>query len=360
MPRPDMTDINSEETVPPTTFSDLSHSEQLRVLDQLTRAALPTHYGIDGTAAILELQRYEDNAVWRVTPDSDQSFVARLSSHDGRTADQQRSEMAWLESLAAAGKVTVPGPLTTLDGDCVVPITVPGQDQAATLALLHWVPGTAEPPYQQPGVAEQMGAATAHLHHNAATTELAVFDRPTWDYEMMLKGAALTDPDAGEHLSEAGRMTLRQVADRIVPAIAECDPAVHSRIHGDLHRENMIALPTGGVGIIDFDDCGWGSPILDIATVLSSIHRIAHTEPGAYARFAQAFLNGYTNVVGLPQGFDVLLEPYLLLRDVFVLNFVSTAMSNTAVAEWGPGRIARIIINMEAYLGGRQYPGALA
>lgn len=344
--------------MPPTTFSDLSHSDQLSVLEGLICAALPIHYGIPATAE-LELQQYEDNAVWRVTPvRSETSYVARLSIRDGRPADQQRSEMAWLERLAASGGVAVPGPVTTSSGDHVVPVTVPGHDQPATLALLHWVPGTAEPPYQQPGVAAQMGTATAHLHRNAATIDIPDFDRPTWDYEtIVLKGAALTDPAATANLGDHGRETLRAVADRVTQALAPTDAAEHTRIHGDLHRENMIALPSGGVGIIDFDDCGWGSPILDIATVLSSIHRIAHTTPGAYEKFAQHFLDGYAAVFPLPDDLDELLEPYLVLRDTFVLNFVSGALANASVAEWGHDRIAGIIANMDAFLGGQSYPG---
>ncbi|MET7769530.1 phosphotransferase [Nocardia sp. NPDC005366] len=208
----------------------------------------------------------------------------------------------------------------------------PGHDQSATLAVLHWVPGTAEPPYQQPGLAHQMGAATAHLHRNAATVEIPDFDRPTWDHEtILLEGAALTDRAATVHLQDHGRRTLRAVADRFTHALAGKDPLIHC----DLHRENMIALPTGGVGIIDFGDCGQRSPILDIATVLPSIHRIAHTIPGAYEKFAHDFLDGYAGIFALPADLNDLLEPYLVLRDCFVLNFVSGALSNASVAAWG-------------------------
>ncbi|WP_433195838.1 phosphotransferase enzyme family protein [Nocardia sp. CA-107356] len=347
--------------VPLTPFSDLDHNQQLDLLEQLTRAVLPEHYDIDGAELLMQLQQYEDNAVWRVTPAGGDSYVARLSIRDGRPAHQQRSEMRWLESIAAAHTVTVPEPIITRTGHYVVPVEVPGHDQPATLAVLHWVPGTAEPSYQQPGVAEDMGTATAYLHDNAATVQLADFDRPVWDVETILvKGAALTDVAAREQLGADGLATLREVADRIAPVLSDLAGADHTRIHGDLHRENMIALPDGGVGVIDFDDCGTGHPILDIATVLSSIHRIARAEPGAYDEFARRFLRGYTRVRPLPADFNALFEPYLLLRDTFVLNFVTTAITvNAAVAEWGPARIAGILANMRNYLAGQRYPGAL-
>jgi len=287
-----------------------------------------------------------------VTPPGNPSFVARLSVRDGRPAHQQRSEMRWLESLARAGTVAIPAPVTTRDGQYVVPVEVPGHDEPSTLAVLHWLPGTADPPYRRTTVAEDMGSATAHLHANAADVAMPDFDRPVWDAETILtKGHALTDPEAARQLGTDALAALREVADRITPALAGGSRSDRGRIHGDLHRENMIELPDGGVGIIDFDDSGTGHFILDIATVLSSIHRIARNEPGTYEDFAHAYRTGYTRVRPLPADFDRLLEPYLILRDAFVLNFVTTAAPlNDAVAQWGPGRISGILTNMQAYL----------
>ncbi|WP_326742729.1 phosphotransferase enzyme family protein [Streptomyces sp. NBC_01768] len=345
-----------------TSFLCLPHAAQLDLLEWQTRAALSKYYGLDGGAAQMEVQQYEDNAVWRVTPAGRSSFVARLSVRDGRPACQQFSEMRWLESLAASRTVAVPAPVTTTDGHYVVPLEVPGHDEPATLALLHWLPGTAEPPFRQPGVAREMGSVTAHLHEHAATVPLPEFDRPVWDAEtILLNGHALTDPVAQEQLDPEGAAALRKVAELIIPSLQEGGQGDRGRIHGDLHRENMILLPDGGIGLIDFDDCGTGHYLLDIATVLSSIHRIAQKELGAYKEFARAFLAGYAQVRPLPTDWARLLEPYLLLRDVFVLNYVTAAvLVNEAVANsWGPRRIAGIMASMQAYVEGHPYPGAL-
>jgi thiamine kinase-like enzyme len=88
----------------------------------------------------------------------------------------------------------------------------------------------------------------------------------------------------------------------------------------------MIAQP-GGVGIVDFDDCGNGHYLLDIATVLSCAHRSAHTQPGGYEDFAHAYLD--------------------------------RGPVNADVAARGPRRIAGSVVNMQAYLEGCSCPGAL-
>ncbi|MET8411156.1 phosphotransferase [Streptomyces sp. NPDC005195] len=340
---------------------DLSHAEQLTVLEALMRTTLSDHYGLDGAAARVELQQYEDNAVWRITPVGEaSSFVARLSVRDGRPEPQQRSEMRWLESLAASHTVAVPEPVTTTAGSYVVLMDVPGHDEPATLALLHWLPGTAEPPYNQRGIAHEMGIATAHLHQHAVTVEMPDFDRPNWNETTILHhGHALSGPGGPEQLGADGTATLRKIIELITPALQQGTPRDRGRVHGDLHRENMIALPGSGVGLIDFDDCGTGHYLIDIATVLSSIHRIAQKVPGAYEEFARAYLAGYTQIRPLPDDWTRLLEPYLLLRDAFILNFVTAAAANADVASWGPRRITGIVANMQAYLEGHPYPGAL-
>lgn len=83
--------------------------------------------------------------------------------------------------------------------------------------------------------------------------------------------------------------------------------------------------------------------------------------PALHEEFARAFLSGYTQVRPSPTNSARLLEPYLLLRDAFILNFITTAAPvNADVASWGPRRISGIVANMQAYVEGRPYPGTSA
>lgn len=340
-------------------FLQLPYAVQLDQLERLARTALTEHYGLDGAAVRMEVQQYEDNAVWRVTTPGTGALVARLSIRDGRAASQQRSEMRWLESIAAARTVAVPKPVATVDSQYVVPIDVAGHDEPATLALLHWLPGTAEPRCCEAALVQKIGSATAQLHQNSATVSLPEWDRPVWDAETtFLNGHVLGNPAARDQVGANGTATLRRVAELIAPALHEGGATDRGRIHADLHRGNIIALPDGGIGFIDFDDCGTGHYMLDIATALSSIYRTTQKEPGAYESLAHAFLAGYARIRALPGDIERLLEPYLLLRDAIILNFVTAAVPvNASVAAWGPGRIAGIVASMQKYLGGKPYPG---
>ncbi|MFF2403444.1 phosphotransferase [Streptomyces goshikiensis] len=151
---------------------------------------------------------------------------------------------------------------------------------------------------------------------------------------MLDRGYALTHPDH-PLLGANGAAVLRAVAERIHARgpIPERDRGL---IHGDLHRENMLLTPNGSIAVIDFDDCGLGAYTLDIATVLSSIHRLCRNDSEAYADFAYRFLTAYEKIRPLPESMDRF-EDFLLLRDTFIVNFV-TSSTNTEVATWGPRR----------------------
>ncbi|MGW0925860.1 hypothetical protein ACWD3J_43550 [Streptomyces sp. NPDC002755] len=214
----------------PTFTHDLTRAAQLDLRETLTRAALTEHYGLDGEAATVEVQQYEDNAVWRITPsDRDSSFVARLSVRDGRPAHQQRSEMRWLESLAAARTAAVPEPLATTSGHYVVP------SRSRTTTNRPPSPCCTGSPAHQSRPTDNRASPPPTCQH-AATVPLPEFDRPVWDAEtILLNGPALTSPSVHEQLGAAGTATLRKVTELITPALQEGGPGDRGRIHGDLH-----------------------------------------------------------------------------------------------------------------------------
>ncbi|MEU8942677.1 phosphotransferase [Streptomyces goshikiensis] len=334
-------------------FEDLPRDIQLAAMENAARTTLANRYGI--TPGAFTLQQYEDNCVYRIETDTGPHTV-RMSVRDGRPPHHQASELAWLDSLARAHTVTAPRPLTTTDGTFITETIVEGLGPS-TVAIFEWVPGHAEPPFREPGIAEGMGAVTAQLHHHAQTTALPDnFARPTWDAADILdRGYALTHPDH-PLLGANGAAVLRAVAERI-HAHGPLPERDRGLIHGDLHRENMLLTPNGSIAVIDFDDCGLGAYTLDIATVLSSIHRLCRNDSEAYADFAHRFLTAYEKIRPLPESMDRF-EDFLLLRDAFIVNFV-TSSTNTEVATWGPRRVAGLIAQMQAHLAGDTYPGTL-
>ena len=95
---------------------------------------------------------------------------------------------------------------------------------------------------------------------------------------------------------------------------------------GTLPFDNVL-VHRGGVRIIDFDDCGFGYFLYDIAALLD---RIEWRED--YPRLRTAMLEGYREQRSLSANHEALLDLFLLVRWAFLgIAFLSAP-------EYAPGR----------------------
>jgi Ser/Thr protein kinase RdoA (MazF antagonist) len=94
-------------------------------------------------------------------------------------------------------------------------------------------------------------------------------------------------------------------------------------IHADLHLDNALFW-RDDVRVIDFDDCGFGYWLYDIAVSLWELR-----DRDDYEQFRVALINGYTQHRPLPPGGLAHLDDFIAARDVaFGLWFAGTAQVN--------------------------------
>ncbi|MGH3717950.1 MAG: phosphotransferase enzyme family protein [Pseudonocardiaceae bacterium] len=332
----------------------LSRSSQLRQLRGVALNAL-REYGIEPQG--MRLMRYEDNAVYRVDA-VDERYSLRLSLRGGRSVEEQKSELFWLERIIEDGAVSVPIPVRTSAGELVGEIGSRLLAEPATFVSFRWIPGRDNPSYGDVGIAEALGQVTARLHVHADIIKCPTgFTRPSWGVaDLFDNGPAVNGEQACAMLGPEGVEVIRAVGAQIRQTL----PPMGSDwglIHADLHRENLIVTNGGTIAVIDFDDCGYGYYMLDIATVLSSVHRQVADDSAAYRVFASRYLDGYQQVRPLSPSFGRL-ENFLIMRDMVIVNFV-THSKNPTVGAWGPGRVRGIVEQLRRYVDGEPYAGAL-
>jgi Ser/Thr protein kinase RdoA (MazF antagonist) len=68
-------------------------------------------------------------------------------------------------------------------------------------------------------------------------------------------------------------------------------PDVFGLIHSDLHQENYL-FHRGRVRAIDFDDCGWGHFVYDLAVTLSELQHLPTPRPSGPGCFADTAPSG--------------------------------------------------------------------
>ena len=315
-------------------YDQLTRLGRIRRLRNLAEKALDA-YALTG--ARLNFQHYEGNLVFRINassiPDphyiSDPAYVPRrynLRIHTSSNIEGIRGETIWLNALRSQTGMTLPEPLPNHDGELFTTLNIPGSPQK-TVSLLRWVDGRVLSEGFRPHHFHAVGEMIAHLHNfSAQWTPPPNFTRPEWDWQGQMGGehfrqpldeiiAAIPDRFREAFLEVSGKT--KQVMDQLGKS-----SQVYGLIHSDLYPENIL-FKSGQALPIDFEDCGYGYWIWDIATALCLW---PWTEDWTWMR--DALFDGYLKVRTIPQEQIDLLDLFMaaqyatmvLWATVFILN----------------------------------------
>ncbi|MCC6008841.1 MAG: phosphotransferase [Rhodobacteraceae bacterium] len=269
-----------------------------------------------GPADVVRLIKDRENAVFEVRLATGVRAALRLHRSGYQSTDAIRSELWWMGALADRG-FPAPRPLPAAGG-----VLVAEREGERAASLLEWVEGA---PIGAGGVAlvgtpgeiaqrhRALGALVARLH--AVTDRLARpawFTRPAWDADAFLGAEPFWGPfwrNPALSRSEAELLLQARATARQALSELEASGADMGLIHADLLRENVMQRPDGSLALIDFDDCGPGFRLYDLATALSQ----SVGEPGLADR-AEALLEGYAADRAPGAGAAAALPLLLMLR----------------------------------------------
>jgi len=277
----------------------------------LERALLS--YGLGG-APVTRLGG-ADNTNFRVdTPE--QSYVLRLRTSGRLDEGMVASELAWLSRLKSDTPLTLPEPVANLEGELVTRVSTGGD--AALCTLITWMEGSIPPTVDAltPNQLSDMGALMARLHLHARRLDLPkAFERPTYD-EAHFRGrlevlVTALERAAPKHVDLSD---FRTQANHVISRFTELEsaPEGYGLIHADFHSGNYL-LSNDGVRIIDFDRCGFGFYLFDLALALMELGK----EQRSF------FLKGYGTVAPLPIDYQALLQTFLCLAYLDNLGFLA-------------------------------------
>lgn len=310
-------------------------SQEGRTLETVARTALRA-WDISANCRLTLLKRRE-NAVLEVDILDKPTYVLRVHRRGYHSDAALRSELAWMISLTEQG-IPTPRVVPTLSGDILTLVPDPDGARPYQCDLLSWVCGTPLGHIEERSFGDnefverayrQVGGLAARLHaHGAQWHPGGTFKRHSWD-----EAGCLSRPGVWGHFADLQTLTASE--RRLLQEAAEVArhrlgafgklPNRFGLIHGDLVPENVL-LDGNECTLIDFDDCGFGWYVAEIATAV-----FFQLGTPSFAPALHAMIHGYRQVRALDEADLGMLDVMLLLRGMALLGWIQTrAETDTA------------------------------
>jgi Ser/Thr protein kinase RdoA (MazF antagonist) len=305
-----------------------SRRAQIAGLRRVAQAALD-QYAVP--AGRLTFVAHEENTTFRHASPWGQHLVrVHRPQRHGRGVDSAaavRSELAWLNAIRAETDLAVPEPVAARDGATTVEASAAGETRVCS--VLRWMDGRIMEGSPRPIHLRRLGEAMARLHRQAsAWTPPHDFVRIRWDHETFFGDTLVYGVTAAAECWALLPADLRARFEAVGARTAEIlDGSDVGLIHADLHLGNAL-FHRGEVRLIDFDDCGHGPRLYELAVALWELR----DEP-FYPPYRDALIEGYRTHRDLA---------VTHLDDLIAVRQVAFALWYTGMAQVNPAFAARL------------------
>ena len=296
------------------------------IVDAMIREAhtLIGRYGLSPDTTISLLSQSENSILLFHDPEVDREFVLRVHSQRlvYHTKPSIASELMWMRALRAEASIETPQIVSAADGSTIQTLYAPDFDIPRHAVMFTFLEGQEPSPDTLVNGFRQLGAITARMHRHAQSwLPPAEFDRHTWSCEAILGERPLwgrwQDGIGMDKESVAVLSRLSGAVERRIGRLA-ADRYRFGLIHADLRLANLL-VEGDCTKVIDFDDCGFGWYIYDLATALSFLE-----EQPIVPDLVAAWLEGYRTLSNLPRDIVKEIPSFIMLRRLAEIAWLGT------------------------------------
>lgn len=235
------------------------------------------------------------------------------------------TELEWLTALAREAGLVVPEPVPTRSNQTLTLIEEEGTDARRPAALFRWVEGRRHKASLSERDLVAVGRFAGRLHEHATHfVPQAGRTAQRWDWDRVFGVGSAVAPDSDDpHLTVEQRELFREIAARLQVAMRELGTSqqVWGLIHADLHSSNYLFQGLD-VRAIDFEDCGWGYYLYDLAVILDEIYAVF---PARASALRQSLLDGYRQIRNLSEEHESLLDLFVAMRLAELVRWHATS-----------------------------------
>lgn len=303
---------------------------------RLQRGAESTidHWGLSRETTV-DLLAISENATFLAIDNASGRKVALRVHRPGyHTIAEIASELSWITELRRHGVVDTPEPLAGPDGCQIAGFDMDG-DYRPVVAFTFMSGREPSLDDDLENGFRQLGALSARLHaHSRTWTPPQSFVRKVWNFETTIGPAPhWGDWRAATGLTADGARLLEKTCTVLHDRLAAYGTTADrfGLIHADLRLANLL-IDGDRLGVIDFDDCGFGWFAYDFAAAVSFFEH----DPVIPALQA-AWVSGYRSVAPLSTEDELMLPTFVMLRRLLLTAWVASHPETPAAQDVGPG-----------------------
>jgi len=284
--------------------------------------ALP-RWGLSPDTAVSVLNLSENATFALSDPRSGVELVVRVHRAGYSSAEEIRSELAWLEALGHERVVDTATPVLGVDGERLQTLSSSTAAPSRHAVAFARLPGTApDPAIDAVRWFDRLGELTARMHGHARSWRLPPgFRRKRWDLDAMVGPKAFWGPwQAAIGLTPAGSAVIESALATISARLARYGAGAQrfGLVHADLHLANLL-VHDDQLRIIDFDDCGFSWFMYDFATAVSFIEH----QP-ALPDLLAAWIAGYGRAGSLTEADIAEIPSLVVLRRILLTAWIAS------------------------------------
>jgi Ser/Thr protein kinase RdoA (MazF antagonist) len=328
-------------------FETLSENAKKAHLETVARRALPRWgYAEDAPLTLLNIS---ENATYRLDRSSSEPpLILRVHRTGYHSRRGVMSELAWMKALTDEADVMTPQAIPADDGEMIQIIETPAMAESRMVVMFNFIEGKEPDETALLAPFRRLGAIAARMHIHARDWQRPVdFERLLWDYEHSLGEEGNWGRWQDGLGLDAPALAVLGELDHLLQRRLEAFGKSRERfglIHADLRLANLLEV-AGDTRVIDFDDCGEGWFLYDVATALSFME-----DREDVAELIAAWVDGYRTVAPLSAEEVAEIPTFLMLRRLLIVAWIGSHADTDLARELGPAFSAGSVTLARRYI----------
>lgn len=312
-------------------FEDSSYLAQVRRLRKLAEEAVKK---FPVKVKTIYFIHHGENATFKVTDNKNQKYLLRIHRGGYHTVGAIREELAWVENVGCMTDLKVPVPLRSKENNLVENIFLSEINRERQCCMFHWIEGER----MWKGLSEKhlylIGQNMGKLQKH--TGKRKVKHRNYWTADGLLgknpKMGPVTNLSVATKKEQEIITRKRDEVFKVIKAYEQKYPQRSGLIHADMHLGNVI-FAKNEMGIIDFDDSGYGAYMYDVVIpLIMTRHALKERKDlKLMPKFKEAMLKGYSENMNIEQIDMDMIDWYEKARAITMLGWVQSRSDNPRI-----------------------------